>query len=230
MANVLNMSGGGKDPVIQSKSVKSTESRQTVTAPSGVDGYSPITVEPIKLQAKTVTPKRTNENTIVTADSGKDGLSYVIVEGVPLQSKSIYPPLSNSELLLADSGYAGFDSIEVHGCRILIDNYVYKDSIGNLKIACENASKLYALHAVVPYVGNTGRPAAGEDDVIVEMVISPFWGPGIPFIRTLGSSSSGANQPYNGNYSFENGYLVISPNYQNYQFSNDYFSIFAIVA
>lgn len=118
MANVLNMSGGGKDPVIQSKSVKSTTSQQTVTAPSGVDGYNPITVEPIKLQQKNVVPLTLpNQYKTVKPDSGYDGLEEVSVFSVPLQEKTVGLTKS-SDIFLPDSdstyGYKGLSKITVN--------------------------------------------------------------------------------------------------------------------
>lgn len=74
---IINTVQGGKAPVVQSKSVKSTTSQQIITAPSGVDGYNPITVEPIKLQTKTVEPLDSQQT--IVADTGYDGLSEIIV-------------------------------------------------------------------------------------------------------------------------------------------------------
>nr|DAR37908.1 MAG TPA: hypothetical protein [Caudoviricetes sp.] len=116
MANVLNMSGGGKDPVIQSKRVKSTTTQQTVTAPSGVDGYNPITVEAIKLQEKyTKSSDQLRDNVEVRPDSGYDGLSLVTVRPVPLQEKTVSLTEPN-ENFFPDSyaGYLGFSKITVN--------------------------------------------------------------------------------------------------------------------
>lgn len=115
MANVLNMSGGGKAPVVQSKSVKSTTSQQTVTAPSGVDGYNPITVEPIKLQRKGGTPYTDiNDYKSVFPDSGYDGLSEVLIAPVLLQEKTVTLTKS-SDFFVPDSGlnYKGLSKITV---------------------------------------------------------------------------------------------------------------------
>lgn len=69
---ILDIPTGGSS-VIESKSI--TENG-TYTAPTGVDGYSPVTVavQP-NLQSKTAT-----ENGTVTPDSGYDGLSSVVVD------------------------------------------------------------------------------------------------------------------------------------------------------
>lgn len=68
---ILDIPTGGS-AVIESKSITVNG---TYTAPTGVDGYSPVTVavQP-NLQSKTAT-----ENGTVTPDSGYDGLSSVVV-------------------------------------------------------------------------------------------------------------------------------------------------------
>ncbi len=125
MANVLNMSGGGKDPVVQSKSVKSTTSQQTVTAPSGVDGYNPITVEPIKLQKKYGSP--IIDSTVyrqVLPDSGYDGLSEVLIAPVTLQEKTVSPS-RNVQTVTPDTsgtypsgGYLGLSKVTVNAATL----------------------------------------------------------------------------------------------------------------
>lgn len=87
MANAIgNISGGGSIPVINSLSV--TENG-TYTAPSGVDGYSPITVNVpsggATLQSKSNINPTTSSQTI-TPDSGYDGLSSVQINAMPTQS------------------------------------------------------------------------------------------------------------------------------------------------
>ncbi len=68
---ILDIPTGGS-AVIESKNITANG---TYTAPTGVDGYSPVTVavQP-NLQSKTAT-----ENGTVTPDSGYDGLSSVVV-------------------------------------------------------------------------------------------------------------------------------------------------------
>lgn len=230
MANVLNMSGGGKAPVIQSKSVKSTESRQTVTAPSGVDGYNPITVEPIKLQAKTVTPKRTNEQTVVTADSGKDGLSQVTVEGVPIQpNKYVYPPFA-TEVFYPDSQYYGIYAVGIYGCTAMIFSNASVYSDGKLKIACGSASRIYAVHIVIPYAGSAVNPS---ETIISEAAYSGFSVSGQTFYRRVNADgSSGASYNTSGlNLSIEDGFLVIAPADSSMKFFENFsYTVFAIVA
>jgi hypothetical protein len=68
---ILDISGGSA--VIESKSITANG---TYTAPTGVDGYSPVVVDvQPNLQSKTAT-----ENGTVTPDTGYDGLSSVVVD------------------------------------------------------------------------------------------------------------------------------------------------------
>ena len=79
MANVINMGGGGAN--VQSKTVKSTTAKQTLTPPSGVDGFSPVIVSPMVLQEKTVTLSTSQQ--VLTPPSGVDGFSKVTVPAAP---------------------------------------------------------------------------------------------------------------------------------------------------
>lgn len=78
MANVINMGGGGAS--VQSKTVKSTTTQQTISPPSGVDGFAPVIVSPIVLQEKTVTPSTSQQ--VLTPPSGVDGFSKVTVSAI----------------------------------------------------------------------------------------------------------------------------------------------------
>lgn len=117
---IINTIQGGKAPVVQSKSVKSTTSQQTVTAPSGVDGYNPITVEPIKLQKKYGSPN--TDSTYyksVFPDSGYDGLSEVSIAPVPLQEKTVSPSQSVQTITPDTSnGYKGLSKVTVNAATL----------------------------------------------------------------------------------------------------------------
>lgn len=65
---------------LQSKTVNSSTSQQTVTPDSGYQGLSDVTVEPYVLESKTVTP--TTSQQTIQPTSGKDGLSQVVVDAV----------------------------------------------------------------------------------------------------------------------------------------------------
>lgn len=65
---------------LQSKTVNSSTSQQTVTPDSGYQGLSDVTVEPYVLESKSVTP--TTSQQTIQPTSGKDGLSQVVVGAV----------------------------------------------------------------------------------------------------------------------------------------------------
>lgn len=103
MANVINMGGGGAN--VQSKTVKSTTAKQTLTPPSGVDGFSPVIVSPMVLQEKTVTLSTSQQ--VLTPPSGVDGFSKVTVPAA-----SAYKFFT--ETVTPSDGSTGF-SIPAHG-------------------------------------------------------------------------------------------------------------------
>lgn len=176
MANVLNMSGGGKDPVIQSKSVKSTESRQTVTAPSGVDGYNPITVEPIKLQVKGAVPNTDSPYyKDVFPDSGYDGLSKVQVAPVPLQEKTVSPSQSAQTVtpdtsgVYPSGGYKGLSKVTVNAAT-LQSKTATLSTVGSQTIYPD--SSYYGLSSVtVPMINlqsKTVTPSNSQQTVVAD--------------------------------------------------------------
>lgn len=81
---LINRVGGGSAE-LQSKTVKSTTSQQTIEPDEGYDGISEITVSPIKLQSRTgtnaITPSASTQN--ITPSSLYDGLSKVEIKPIP---------------------------------------------------------------------------------------------------------------------------------------------------
>lgn len=119
MANVINMCGGGAN--VQSKTVKSTATQQTITPPAGVDGFNPVIVQAVEPGAKVIYAEG------VTATSGTQ-LSVPNTEGITSVKAVIISAKNNSSgtvmtlteayddsgntlmgsLLAYDSGYYAF--------------------------------------------------------------------------------------------------------------------------
>lgn len=114
MANVINMGGSGAN--IESKTVKSSQSYQTITPPDGVDGFNPIIVSPFTLQTKIVDPS-IGKQVVVKPDTGKDGMDQVLVNSIKLQSKSVSPSTSQ-QVIKPDSYYHGLSQVTVNGVSL----------------------------------------------------------------------------------------------------------------
>ena len=107
--------------VLDSKTVKSSTSRQTVT--SSKDGLSSVVVEPYVLDSKTVKSSTSRQ----TVTSSKDGLSSVIVEPYVLDSKTVDP--STNDITVASSA-DGLSSVTVTHVTSSIDSNI---KAGNIK-------------------------------------------------------------------------------------------------
>lgn len=109
MANVINMGGSGAN--VESKTVKSSQTTQTITPEEGVDGFNPIIVNPFVIQSKTVDPSTSQQ--VVKPDTGIDGLSQVTVTPVKLQSKTVSPSTSQ-QIIKPDSSYNGLSQVTIN--------------------------------------------------------------------------------------------------------------------
>lgn len=112
MTNVINMGGGGAN--VQSKTVKSTTAKQTLTPPSGVDGFSPVIVSPMVLQEKTVTLSTSQQ--VLTPPSGVDGFSKVTVpaaNNVKSEAGSVTATQSTTLNIPLSTGMTSLDEVSL---------------------------------------------------------------------------------------------------------------------
>lgn len=146
MANVINMGGGGAN--VQSKTVKSTTAKQTLTPPSGVDGFSPVIVSPMVLQEKVVTLSTSQQ--VLTPPSGVDGFSKVTVPAA-----SAYKFFTDT--VTPSDGSTGF-SIPAHGIKEISSLIICRAS----KISGTSASDMIsysfypAIGAIIVYKNSSG--------------------------------------------------------------------------
>ena len=115
----INRCGGGGSAKLQSKTVKSTTSKQTVSPDSGYDGFSSVTVSPIKLQSKSVSPLTTALK--VFPDTSYDGLSQVTVKKMDLVSKTV-TPTNEVQTVQPGAGYDGLSSVVVNAAPLETKN------------------------------------------------------------------------------------------------------------
>ena len=124
------LSAGGSRPVIESKTL--TENG-TYNAPSGVDGFNPVTVN-VPTPAPVIESKTIIENGTYNAPSGVDGFSPVVVNvPTPTPDLSTLTVRSNGIYTAQQYNVDGFNIVDVlvpTGATIivnndyLIDNYV----------------------------------------------------------------------------------------------------------
>ena len=106
---------GGSDPVLQSKTVTPTTSKQTVTADSGYDGLSEVEVNAIP--SNYIIPTGTLS---VTTNGTHDIKNYESVnvnvsgDAPALQTKSVTPTIS-TQTIKPDTGYDGLSQVTVSG-------------------------------------------------------------------------------------------------------------------
>ena len=121
--SILGVTGTFDGGTLQSKTVKSSTSKQTVTPSSGYYGLSSVIVDPYVLDSKTVKSSTSRQ----TVTSSKDGLSSVIVEPYVLDSKTV-DPSTNS--ITVTSSKDGLSSVTVNPVTSSIDSNI---QAGNIK-------------------------------------------------------------------------------------------------
>ena len=156
MPTAINSISGGSTPVINSLNVTPTTSAQTITAPSGIDGYSPVNVNAVtssidanisagniksgvsilgvsgsvtELKGETRSVSLTNSSgQTFTPTSGKNGITSITV--TPNNQARSVTPSTSSQTLNVNSGYSGNGTISVSAVTSSIDNNI---TAGNIK-------------------------------------------------------------------------------------------------
>ena len=121
--SILGVTGTFDGGALQTKTVKSSTSKQTVTPSSGYYGLSSVIVEPYVLDSKTVKSSTSRQ----TVTSSKDGLSKVVVEPYVLDSKTVDPSTNN---ITVTSSKDGLSSVTVTPVTSSIDSNI---QAGNIK-------------------------------------------------------------------------------------------------
>ena len=188
---VMDITVSGSDPVLQSKSVSPSESKQTVTPDVGYDGLSSVSVSAIQTETKTVTTNGT-----VTPSSGKY-LKQVTVN-VPtssspvLQTKSVTPSES-SQNVTPDAGYDGLSKVTVGAIQTET-----KTVTTNGTVTPSSGKYLKQVTVNVPSSGiNTSDATATADDIAYNKTA---YANGEKLTGTLQEYSSGQPATFVSNY------------------------------
>ena len=134
LIGVLSTGGSGRLPVIEPKAITANG---TYTAPEGVDGYSPVTVN-VPASQPVIEAKNITANGTYTAPEGVDGYSPVSVN-VP-QNCNMYTS-NNDQLRLYENVFNGISVLSFNGLYINqtmsfsdIDNEYIKNKLINLTV------------------------------------------------------------------------------------------------
>lgn len=102
--NTAVVKEGGAEPVIESLNITPSAQQQLIEAPSGVDGYSPITVEaaaqPV-IESLSVTP--TTSEQLIEAPEGVDGYSPITVAAISVEPDILYGGWENTGVIAVNN-------------------------------------------------------------------------------------------------------------------------------
>ena len=122
-ATAISQISGGSSPVITSLNVTPTTSAQTITAPSGTDGYSPINVAAVT----------SSIDANITANNIVSGVTILGVTGnaTVLNGTTLsVTPTTSAQTLTPTSPYNGFNEVNVSAVTSSIDANIVA---GNIK-------------------------------------------------------------------------------------------------
>lgn len=150
MANAIgNISGGGSTPVINSLSV--TENG-TYTAPSGVDGYSPVTVNVPSSSPSLGTKSITENGTYNASSDSLDGYSQVTVN-------------------VSGSSPSGTKSITANGTGIDVAAYAYADVAVPNTYAAGDEGKVVSNGSLVAQTSDTVTSNGTVDTTLINSLL-----------------------------------------------------------
>ena len=123
-ATIATISGGGSSAVISAITVTPSTSSQTITASSGVDGYSPITVDAVTSAI----------DSSIVASNIKSGATILGVVGnvVELNGESVtVNPTTSQQIITPTSPYNAITSATVEAVTSSIDSNIQPENIKN---------------------------------------------------------------------------------------------------
>lgn len=153
---------GGKDPVLQDKTVSPTTSQQTITADSGYDGLSKVTVSAMPIATQATPSITVNSSGLITA-TATQAAGYVAAgtksatKQLAFQAAKTITPKATSQIAVSSGYYTG-GNITVAGDSNLV--------AGNIK------SGVSIFGVAGSYEGSSGGDTSMEDGIVTKSVTS----------------------------------------------------------